>query len=84
MPQMKMSTTKQAPAVPSRVKPTVRLVACSPSLACRSAAVVAYRRSIQDTVLAIKNSLRDVRSNHLLVGQYARSCSKQQWHIPKK
>ena len=35
----------------------------------RSSALVAYQRSIQDTVLAVKNALRDVRSNALLIGQ---------------
>lgn len=36
----------------------------------RSSALVAWRRSVQQTVLAVKNALRDVRSNHLLVEQY--------------
>ncbi len=36
----------------------------------RSAAVVAYQQAIQETVLLVKNALRDVRSNFMLVGQY--------------
>lgn len=36
----------------------------------RSSTVVAYQQSIQDTVLSVKNSLRDVRSNYQLIGQY--------------
>ena len=35
----------------------------------RSAALVAYQRSIQEVVVAVKNALRDVRSNALLIGQ---------------
>ena len=35
----------------------------------RSAAVVAYQRAIQQTVLQVKNALRDVRTSSLLIGQ---------------
>jgi outer membrane protein TolC len=35
----------------------------------RSSSLVRYQRSIQQTVLAVKNALRDVRSNALLIGQ---------------
>ena len=35
----------------------------------RSAAVVAYQRAIQQSVLRVKNALRDVRTSSLLIGQ---------------
>ena len=36
----------------------------------RTASVVNYEQSIQRTVLRVKNALRDVRTNHVLVDQY--------------
>jgi outer membrane protein len=36
----------------------------------RSSAVVGYQQAVQQTVLLVKNALRDVRSNQMLVGQY--------------
>ena len=36
----------------------------------RSAALVGYRQAVQVAVLEVKSALRDVRSNHALVGQY--------------
>ena len=35
----------------------------------RSSAVVAYQRSIQQSVIRVKNALRDVRTSSLLIGQ---------------
>ena len=35
----------------------------------RSSAVIAYRQTVQDTVLAVKNSVRDIDAGYALVGQ---------------
>ncbi|MEC8319784.1 MAG: TolC family protein, partial [Planctomycetota bacterium] len=35
----------------------------------RSAAVIGYRRAVQDTVLGVKNAVRDIDAGYALVGQ---------------